>query len=201
LSLSITVASLLSLIVVLRGTGSETLAACDHGQPAVEESCSVMRWFWIDRFLEFESGKSAKAIKNVTLAEDHLHDHYPGFPVMPGSLMLEGMAQTGGILLGETHQFAHVVILAKVPKLVFHGHVRPGDTLIYTARLIEAREEGGLVEIDAHCGDRLMASAEIVFAHLDSSAGGGASANQKNFVFEFGLADILARSQAEKVSA
>ena len=73
-----------------------------------------MRWFWIDRFIEFDSGKSAKSIKNVTLAEEHLHDHYPGFPVMPGSLMIEGMAQTGGILLGETHQFRHVVILAKV---------------------------------------------------------------------------------------
>ncbi|MBX3440982.1 MAG: beta-hydroxyacyl-ACP dehydratase [Planctomyces sp.] len=153
-----------------------------------------MRWFWIDRFLDFESGKSARAVKNVTLSEEHLHDHYPGYPVMPGSLILEGMAQTGGILLGETHQFQHVVILAKVPKLAFHSRVRPGDTLIYSARLIEAREEGGLVEIDAHCGDRLVANCEIVFAHLEADAG-GAAANQKNFVFEFGLADILARSQ------
>src|ERR687898_46307 len=76
-----------------------------------------MRWFWIDRFIEFESGKTAKAIKNVTLAEEHLHDHYPGFPVMPGSLMLEGMAQTGGILLGEANDFRHIVILAKIPKV------------------------------------------------------------------------------------
>ena len=54
-----------------------------------------MRWFWIDRFVEFVPGSHAKAVKNVTLAEEHLHDHFPGFPVMPGSLMLEGMAQTG----------------------------------------------------------------------------------------------------------
>jgi 3-hydroxyacyl-[acyl-carrier-protein] dehydratase len=155
-----------------------------------------MRWFWIDKFLEFESGKTAKAVKNVTLAEEHLHDHYPGFPVMPGSLILEGMAQTGGILLGETHKFQHVVILAKVPKLVFHSWVRPGDTLIYSAKLVEVRDEGGLVEIVATCGDRVVADCEIVFAHLDSSQGGGAAADQKNFVFEFGLADILARSEA-----
>ena len=75
-----------------------------------------MRWFWIDRFIEFESGQRATAVKNVTLAEEHLHDHFPGFPVMPGSLMIEGMAQTGGILLGETHQFEHIVILAKIPE-------------------------------------------------------------------------------------
>ena len=80
-----------------------------------------MRWYWIDRFVEFESGVCAKAVKNVTLAEEHLHDHYPGFPVMPGSLMVEGMAQTGGILLGEKFDFEHIVILAKVPKVTFHS--------------------------------------------------------------------------------
>ncbi len=154
-----------------------------------------MRWFWIDRFLEFESGKSAKSIKNVTLAEEHLHDHYPGFPVMPGSLMLEGMAQTGGILLGETHQFKHIVVLAKVPKVKFHAWVRPGDTIIYSAKLIEARDEGGLVELQAHVGDTLVAESEIVFAHLDTEVAGASGADQKNFVFSFGLADILARSQ------
>ena len=83
----------------------------------------LMRWYWIDRFIEFESGSYAKAVKNVTLAEEHLHDHFPGFAVMPASLMIEGMAQTGGILLGETHDFARIVILAKVPKMAFHGWV------------------------------------------------------------------------------
>ena len=62
-----------------------------------------MRWIWIDRFVEFVDGSHAKAIKNVSLSEDHLHDHFPGFPVMPQSLMLEGMAQTGGILLGKVN--------------------------------------------------------------------------------------------------
>jgi len=65
-----------------------------------------MRWYWIDKFLEFESGSRAKAVKNVSLSEEHLHDHFPGFPVMPASLMIEGMAQTGGILLGEVNDFS-----------------------------------------------------------------------------------------------
>src|SRR4051812_31658678 len=60
-----------------------------------------MRWIWIDKFLEFRSGQFARAIKNLTLAEEHLHDHYPGYPVMPASLIIEGLAQTGGILGGE----------------------------------------------------------------------------------------------------
>ena len=51
-----------------------------------------MRWIWIDKFTAFESGRYAAAIKNVTLAEDHLHDHFPAYPVMPACLMIEGMA-------------------------------------------------------------------------------------------------------------
>ena len=68
-----------------------------------------MRWFWIDRFVEFRSGESAKAIKNVSLAEEQLHDHFPGYPVMPASLIIEGLAQTGGILVGEAGGFAEKV--------------------------------------------------------------------------------------------
>lgn len=151
-----------------------------------------MRWFWIDRFIEFESGKRATAVKNVTLAEEHLHDHYPGFPVMPGSLIIEGMAQTGGILLGETHNFKHIVILAKVPKAVFHSWAVPGDTLHYKAELLDARDEGGMVSVTATCGERLVAEAEIFFAHVDQmNADIPAGADQKNFVFELGLMSIL----------
>lgn len=150
-----------------------------------------MRWIWIDRFIEFEKGSHAKAVKNVTLAEEHLHDHFVGFPVMPGSLMLEGMAQTGGILLGQVHDFQHVVILAKVPKLEFHSWATPGDTIVYTANLLEAREEGGMVSCTAHVGERLVAEAEIVFAHVDEAASGSGRIDQKNFVFSMSLLGVL----------
>lgn len=150
-----------------------------------------MRWIWIDRFIEFEHGKRAKAIKNITLAEEHLHDHYPGFPVMPGSLILEGMAQTGGILLGQVHDFEHVVILAKVPRLTFHSWAVPGDTLIYSAELVEARDEGGMVSCRAEVGERLVAEAEIVFAHVDEAASGTGKIDQKNFVFSMRLLGVL----------
>ena len=142
-----------------------------------------MRWFWVDRFVEFESGSHAKAIKNVTLAEEHLHDHQPGFPVMPASLILEGLAQTGGLLLGEQRQFSRMVILAKVPRMTFHGMACPGDTLTYSAKLVDSRDEGGMVEVTAHVGDRLVADGEIVFAHVDSGAIGAGNADQMNCVF------------------
>ncbi|HHH76481.1 MAG TPA: beta-hydroxyacyl-ACP dehydratase, partial [Phycisphaerae bacterium] len=57
-----------------------------------------MRWIWIDRFIEFVPTVKATAVKNISLAEEHLHDHWSPWPVMPASLMIEGMAQTAGIL-------------------------------------------------------------------------------------------------------
>src|SRR5262245_41783391 len=71
----------------------------------------IMRWMWIDRIVELVPGKKAVAIKNVTMAEEHLHDHFPAgqgrpaLPVMPASLIIEGMAQTAGILVGHAVHF------------------------------------------------------------------------------------------------
>ena len=151
-----------------------------------------MRWYWIDRFTEFESGNHAKAVKNVSLAEEHLHDHFPGFPVMPGSLMMEGMAQTGGILLGEVRRFRYNVILAKVPRVEFHSWAVPGDQLVYSATLEDVRDEGGSVSVTAMVGDRLVAECEIVFVHLNSDDPQLSRIDQKNFVFRMNLLDILA---------
>lgn len=150
-----------------------------------------MRWIWIDRFVEFESGVSATAVKNVTFAEEHLHDHFPGFPVMPASLMVEGMAQTGGILLGEKNNFEHIVILAKVPKVTFHGWVAPGDTILYKAKLLDERDEGGSVECIATVGERTVAEAEIVFVHLNQNDPELGGIDQKNFVFSMNLLSVM----------
>lgn len=150
-----------------------------------------MRWYWIDRFVEFESGSHATAVKNVSLAEEHLHDHFPGYPVMPASLMIEGMAQTGGILLGEVNDFEHNVILAKVPAIRFHSEAVPGDQLRYTATLQEAREEGGSVSVRATVGDRLVAEGDIMFVHLNSDDPQLNRIDQKNFIFRMNLMDIM----------
>ncbi|MBI3863948.1 MAG: beta-hydroxyacyl-ACP dehydratase [Planctomycetia bacterium] len=139
-----------------------------------------MRWFWIDRFVEFNRGETARAIKNVTLAEDHLHDHFPGYPVMPCSLIIEGMAQTGGILLAEKLNFESLVVMAKIPKAVFHSWACPGDTLVYDAKILDAREDGGIVECTARIGERPVAEAEYVFACLPNSQ--SKTACQENFL-------------------
>ncbi len=126
-----------------------------------------MRWFWIDRFLEFESGKRAKSVKNVSLAEEHLHDHFHGYPVVPHPLVVEGLAQTGGLLVGERGGFRERVVLAKISKAVFHGHAVPGDTLTYTSTIDNLRSDGAFVSGTSHIGDRLHGEIDLVFAYLD----------------------------------
>lgn len=126
-----------------------------------------MRWFWIDRFTEVVSGQTATAIKAVSLSEEHLHDHFPGIPTMPNSLILEGMAQTSGMLVSEYNEFRERVILAKVSKLVYHCRAIPGDTLTYRAKLEAIEADGARATTTSHIGDRLQAEAEILFAHID----------------------------------
>lgn len=150
-----------------------------------------MRWIWIDRFIEFESGQRARAIKNVSLAEEHLHDHFHGFPMMPASLILEGLAQTGGILVGEARGFQDKVILAKVPRVAFHFPAVPGDTLTYTATLESASAEGARVAATAHVGERLQTEAEIVFANLASDQQSAEFFDPQSFVFTMKLLGVF----------
>ena len=125
-----------------------------------------MRWFWIDRFTELVSGQSATAIKNVAMAEEHLHDHFPGIPTMPNALILEGMAQTSGMLVSEYNGFRERVILAKVSKVTFHGRAVPGDTLTYRAKLEAIEPDGAQASTTSHIGDRLQAEADARIAGL-----------------------------------
>jgi 3-hydroxyacyl-[acyl-carrier-protein] dehydratase len=150
-----------------------------------------MRWIWIDKFIEFESGRRATAIKNVSLAEEHLHDHFPGFPVMPNSLIVEGLAQTGGLLVGEYNHFEEKVILAKIPKALFHFPAVPGDTLRYTAVIEYIKDDGAMVAATSHVGERLQAETEIVFAHLSDDGRAKTLFEPKNFVFTMKLLGVF----------
>jgi 3-hydroxyacyl-[acyl-carrier-protein] dehydratase len=131
-----------------------------------------MRWFWIDRFTEFESGRQATAIKNVSLAEEHLHDHFPGAPVMPNSLIIEGLAQTGGLLVAEQGGFLERVVLAKVAKARFHAAAVPGDTLTYRVTIDDFHKDGAIVSGTSHIGQQLQAEVQVFFAHLNEEAAG-----------------------------
>ena len=141
-----------------------------------------MRWIWIDKFVEFNSGKSATALKNVTLAEEHLHDHFPHFPVMPECLMIEAMAQTGGILVGEMRKFQEKVILAKIKKAAFFHYVQPGDTILLSAKVDSIADEAAGITGEITRGDQLIAEIDLMFSHIDQNLA-GKKFPEENFVF------------------
>ncbi len=149
-----------------------------------------MRWIWIDKFLEFESGKRAVALKNVTLAEEHLHDHFPGFPVMPECLMIEAMAQTAGILVGQARNFQEKVILAKIKKAVFYHYVRPGDTITLHAQIESISPEAASTEGEIRRGQDLIARISLMFSHIDKNLS-GKRFPEENFVFTDTFCSLL----------
>jgi len=141
-----------------------------------------MRWIWIDKFIEFESGKHAVALKNVTLAEEHLHDHFPGFPTMPESLCIEAMAQTAGILVGEAKKFQEKVILAKIKKAVFFDYIKPGDTIKLEAKIESIAPEAASTSGRITRSDKVIAEIDLMFSHIDQNLA-GKEFPEENFVF------------------
>lgn len=151
---------------------------------------------WIDRIVELVPRERMVAIKNISLAEDHLHDHFPSMPVMPASLIIEGMAQTAGILVGHAEEFREKVILAKVGLAEFDREAIPGTTLRYTATLRQMDRQGaateGIVELIDHAARGGGAGAggqpvrigrvDLMFSHIDQNMA-GMEFPEDNFVF------------------
>jgi len=149
-----------------------------------------VRWIWIDKFVEFESGRRAVAVKNVSLAEEHLHDHFPGFPIMPECLMIEAMAQTAGILVGQARDFAEKVVLAKISKAVFFDFVRPGDSLRLEAQMDMIADEAASTQGRITRGDELIAEIDLMFSHIDQNLA-GKKFPKENFVFTGTFTSLL----------
>jgi len=142
----------------------------------------IMRWIWIDRFLEFEPGRRAVAIKNVSLAEEHLHDHWEAYPIMPASLMIEGMAQTAGILVGQARDFKEKVILAKIAKAEFNDIVTPGDQITYEAEIQNVSPEAAATAGTVLKNGVPIGQVNLMFSHIDRNLA-GARFPEENFVF------------------
>ncbi len=161
-----------------------------------------MRWMWLDRFVEFIRGKHAVAIKNVSLSEEPLSDYLPGFPVLPCSLIVEGLAWTGGILANDARGFSERTVLAKVNRAVFHRPALPGDQLRYCAVLDAIEAEGAFIRGTTHVGDELQAEVELFLAHLPERTEGVEGdlvdpAEMLAMVRTFGLYDVGRTSKGE----
>jgi len=145
-----------------------------------------MRWMWIDKFTQFESGKRAVAIKANCLAEDHLHDLYPDYPIVPQSLLIEGMAQTAGLLVGEANGYKEKVVLAKIGRATFERLVRAGQTVEFEAVVEQLNHIGasisGVIRIISGPEKQQVGTIELMFSHIDNNIS-GTKFPAHNFVF------------------
>ncbi len=141
-----------------------------------------MRWMWIDSIVEHEPGRRMVAIKNVSLAEEHLHDHWEAYPIMPASLMIEGMAQTAGILVGQARDFKEKVILAKIAKAEFDEIVTPGDQITYQAEIEAITPEAAVTKGTVLKNGKPIGRVDLMFSHIDQNLA-GMKFPEENFVF------------------
>jgi len=121
----------------------------------------------VDRVLEVVPGKSLVAIKNVTANEAYFQGHFPGHPVMPGVLILESLAQAGGVLACESvtaEEGISILYLVGVEKSRFKQIVRPGDQLKLHVELTKRKRSLWVFATRAEVDGRVVAEAEIMMA-------------------------------------
>ena len=166
-----------------------------------------MRWLWIDRVVELVPREKLVAVKGISLAEEHLHDHFAAegdlapLPVMPASLIVAGMAQSAGILVGHAGDFQEKVLLAKVSRAEITADPVPGYTLRHTATLTHYDAAGasckGVVELidpaEPSANPTPIAEIDMMFAHADNNMS-GIELPEGNFVFSESFRTLLRSS-------
>ena len=119
----------------------------------------------IDRVIEVVPGDKITALKNVTNNEPFFQGHFPGRPIMPGVLIIEAMAQAGGILAyltGSTEQRSRLIYFMGMDKVRFRKPVVPGDQILFNAKIIKFRSKAAKMSGIATVDDELVAEAELM---------------------------------------
>jgi 3-hydroxyacyl-[acyl-carrier-protein] dehydratase len=119
----------------------------------------------VDRILSLELGKEIVGLKNVTINEPFFQGHFPARPIMPGVLILEGMAQVGGIMAYYANQEAignKLLFFAGIDKARFRRPVVPGDQLIFTLELVKQKKSIMIMSAKATVDDQIVAQAELM---------------------------------------
>ena len=119
----------------------------------------------VDRIIEIEPMKRAVGIKNVTANEQFFQGHFPGKPIMPGVLLLEAMAQVGGVAMLYGEEFSgKLAVFAGIDRVKFRKPVVPGDQVRMVAEIIKMRGTMGKIWAEAFVDGELVAEGEFLFA-------------------------------------
>jgi 3-hydroxyacyl-[acyl-carrier-protein] dehydratase len=122
-----------------------------------------MRFWLLDRIRSFEPESHLTAVKNVTLTEEYLADHFPEFPVLPGVFMLEAATQAGAWLLRLSEGFAHSIICLKEARNVkYADFVPPGETLEVTVSIVKRDARFATMKVEGQVGQRSTLNGRLV---------------------------------------
>ncbi len=123
----------------------------------------------VDRIIEYVPGKRAVGIKNVSFNEPHFQGHFPGRPIMPGVLIVEAMAQVGGVVLTQMLESdGGLFVFAGIDKVRFRRQVIPGDQLVMTVELLCVKQRRfGKMRGRAEVDGTLAAEGELIFSLVD----------------------------------
>jgi len=123
----------------------------------------------VDRVIEIDGDRRALGVKNVTINEPFFQGHYPGIPIMPGVLIVEAMAQLGGLLLSQKLEHTgKIAVLLSLDGVKLRRPVTPGDQLVIEAETVRATSRTGHLRCRAYVGSKLAAEAEIRFMMVDA---------------------------------
>ncbi len=145
------------------------------GSEAVLDVNAIMKilphrepFLFVDRIISFEPGKRIVGIKNVTINDYFFRGHFPGRPVMPGVIIIEAMAQVGGVMMllveGNKGKIAYFM---SINNAKFRRMVVPGDQLIFKVEAVKVRSKTGQVRGEAYVGDKIVAEADLMFVMSD----------------------------------
>jgi 3-hydroxyacyl-[acyl-carrier-protein] dehydratase len=119
----------------------------------------------VDKIVEYIPSKKAVGIKNVTINEPFFQGHFPEYPVMPGVLIIEALAQVGAVtILAIEENKGKLAFFAGIDKVRFRGQVKPGDVLILEVELTGFKGSIGKGQAVARVGDKVVAEGELMFA-------------------------------------
>ena len=123
-----------------------------------------MRYLFIDKILKLHKNTSIEAVKCVALSEDYFTDHFAGYPVMPGALMIESLAQAGTALLEYSGGFKKKTLLVMVHEAKFRTPVRPGSQLTVSGEIVSMTETSAQMDGSIFCNRKLVANALLTFS-------------------------------------
>lgn len=126
-----------------------------------------MRFFLLDRVTEVIPSEVARGVKNVTLTDEVVHDHFPDFPILPGALLVEAMAQLGGFLLEVSHNADDKplvrALLVGIERAKFSRAAEPGDRIEITTRIGASLDAAAQIQAEAHVDGERIARAQLTF--------------------------------------